>query len=109
MTSASESALAEPLELELQTGDRMTRDEFHRAYSQMPEGFRAELIGGVVYVASPLKRRPLPHHSFSRFMDRWPSRLGQRSGPHVGGSETRIGYAGARAVRSPFGCQPPLS
>lgn len=57
MTSASEPVLAEPLELELQTGDRMTRDEFHRAYSQMPEGFRAELIGGVVYVASPLKRR----------------------------------------------------
>src|SRR3984957_1393066 len=38
----------------LHTGDRMTRDEFHRAYEQMPEKFRAELIGGVVYVSSPL-------------------------------------------------------
>jgi Uma2 family endonuclease len=42
-------------ELELQTGDSMTRDEFHCVYSQMPQGFRAELIGGIVYVASPLK------------------------------------------------------
>jgi len=39
---------------ELHTGDRMTRAEFHRAYEQMPEKFKAELIGGVVYVASPL-------------------------------------------------------
>ena len=41
---------------ELHTGDRMTREEFHRIYKTMPEGFQAELIGGIVYVASPLKR-----------------------------------------------------
>src|SRR5437762_267488 len=40
-----------------ENGDRMTRAEFHRIYEQMPENFRAELIGGIVYVASPLKRR----------------------------------------------------
>ncbi len=40
---------------ELQTGDRMTREEFHRLYEQTPEDFQAELIGGIVYVASPLK------------------------------------------------------
>jgi len=39
---------------ELHTGDRMTRVEFHRAYEQMPEKFKAELIEGVVYVSSPL-------------------------------------------------------
>ncbi len=43
------------LPLELHTGDRMTQEEFHRAYEQTPEGFRAELIGGIVYVSSPLK------------------------------------------------------
>ncbi|MBY0527859.1 MAG: Uma2 family endonuclease [Gemmataceae bacterium] len=43
---------------ELHNGDRMTREEFHRIYEQMPEDFKAELIGGIVYVASPLKR---PH------------------------------------------------
>ena len=40
---------------ELQTGDRMTREEFHRLYEQTPEDFQAELIGGIVYVASPRK------------------------------------------------------
>jgi Uma2 family endonuclease len=32
----------------------MSREEFHRLYEQTPEGFKAELIGGIVYVASPL-------------------------------------------------------
>jgi Uma2 family endonuclease len=35
-------------------GDRLSREEFVRRYEAMPEGFRAELIEGVVYVASPL-------------------------------------------------------
>jgi Uma2 family endonuclease len=35
---------------ELRNGDRMTREEFHRIYEQSPEDFRAELIGGVVYL-----------------------------------------------------------
>jgi Uma2 family endonuclease len=43
--------------LELHNGDRMSQKEFHRIYSQMSEDFKAELIGGVVYVASPLKWR----------------------------------------------------
>jgi Uma2 family endonuclease len=38
----------------LQSGDRLTQAEFHRIYEQMPENFKAELIGGTVYVASPL-------------------------------------------------------
>jgi hypothetical protein len=42
---------------ELENGARMTQPEFHRLYKQMPEDFRAELIGGIVYVLSPLKRR----------------------------------------------------
>src|SRR5437868_12074123 len=41
---------------ELHSGDRMTRKEFHRIYEQMPPDFKAELVGGTVYVASPLKR-----------------------------------------------------
>jgi Uma2 family endonuclease len=34
----------------------MTQAEFHRIYEQMPPNFKAELIEGIVYVASPLKR-----------------------------------------------------
>jgi Uma2 family endonuclease len=51
-------ATADAERIEMYTGDRMTQAEFHRIYEQMPENFRAELIGGIVYVASPLK---LPH------------------------------------------------
>ncbi|MBI3272430.1 MAG: Uma2 family endonuclease [Planctomycetes bacterium] len=37
----------------LESGDRLTQPEFHRRYELQPERFRAELIGGIVYVASP--------------------------------------------------------
>jgi Uma2 family endonuclease len=50
--------------LELHTGDRMNREEFHRAYELTPDNVKAELIGGIVYVASPLKRNHgVPHIS----------------------------------------------
>jgi Uma2 family endonuclease len=61
MTTASRTTLPPASEKdvlpELHSGDRMSREEFHRIYSQMPEDFRAELVEGIVYVASPLKRR----------------------------------------------------
>src|SRR5437867_5781354 len=47
---------------ELATGDHMTREEFHRIYAATDDAFRAELIGGIVYVPSPLKRRHGIHH-----------------------------------------------
>jgi len=40
----------------------MTREEFHRIYAATDDAFRAELIGGIVYVPSPLKRRHGVHH-----------------------------------------------
>jgi hypothetical protein len=36
----------------LESGDRLTRAEFERRYEATPEKFKAELIEGVVYVAS---------------------------------------------------------
>lgn len=38
----------------LTAGARMKREAFHRAYEAAPAGFKAELIGGVVHVPSPL-------------------------------------------------------
>jgi Uma2 family endonuclease len=32
----------------------MTQEEFHRSYCAMPDGYRAELIGGIVFEPSPL-------------------------------------------------------
>jgi len=39
----------------LESGDRLTRAEFERRYAATPEKFKAELIEGVVYVASPVR------------------------------------------------------
>lgn len=38
----------------LHNGDHMDAETFHALYEQTPEGFKAELIGGIVYVASPV-------------------------------------------------------
>lgn len=44
--------------LPLESGDRLTRPEFERRYNAMPNVKKAELIEGVVYVASPLRFEP---------------------------------------------------
>jgi Uma2 family endonuclease len=49
----------------LESGDRLSRREFERRYSAMPDVKKAELIEGVVYVASPVRARShsQPHGS----------------------------------------------
>ncbi|GAA6620698.1 Uma2 family endonuclease [Scytonema sp. NUACC26] len=42
----------------LESGDRLTRPEFERRYNGMPDVKKAELIEGIVYVASPLRFEP---------------------------------------------------
>jgi Uma2 family endonuclease len=39
----------------LESGDRLSRDEFHRRYCELPN-LRAELVEGVVYVSSPVRQ-----------------------------------------------------
>lgn len=39
----------------LESGDRLTRAEFHRRYCARPDIKKAELVEGVVYVASPTR------------------------------------------------------
>jgi len=43
----------------LESGDHLTREEFHRRYCARPDIKKAELIDGVVYVPSPVRSR---HH-----------------------------------------------
>jgi Uma2 family endonuclease len=45
----------------LENGDRMTQAEFHRRYQAYPEDVKFELIGGTVYMASPLR---WPHATY---------------------------------------------
>lgn len=42
----------------LENGDRLTRLEFERRYCVMPQVKKAELIEGIVYMASPLRFEP---------------------------------------------------
>ena len=39
----------------LESGDHLTRAEFHSRYCEQPDIKKAELINGVVYVASPVR------------------------------------------------------
>ena len=41
--------------LPLENGDQLTRHEFEQRYEQMPHVKKAELIEGIVYMASPLR------------------------------------------------------
>lgn len=52
----------------LESGDHLDQPTFHRLYEQMPEDFRAELIGGIVFVPSPLKK---PHGRMHTRVIRW--------------------------------------
>lgn len=54
----------------LENGDRLTREEFHRRYEAMPENVRAELIKGIVYMASPVRadNHGKPHADMMSFL-----------------------------------------
>jgi Uma2 family endonuclease len=47
----------------LQNGDRLTQPEFHRRYKAYPEDVKFELVGGIVYMATPLRREHGLHHT----------------------------------------------
>lgn len=55
MTMAAAHSLTCPNPLPLENGDRLTRAEFHRRYKQHHEIKKAELVEGVVRVASRLR------------------------------------------------------
>lgn len=56
--SQSQGPAAVPL---LHNGDRLTQSEFHRRYEAHPGKEKFELIGGIVYMASPLRK---PHSDY---------------------------------------------
>ena len=49
----------------LEAGDHLDQATFHQRYKAMPAGFRAELIGGVVIVPSPLKPEQGESHALA--------------------------------------------
>jgi Uma2 family endonuclease len=52
----------------LENGDHLDQATFHARYEAMPEDYRAELIGGIVYTRSP---KSVPHSSSQVMMSRW--------------------------------------
>src|SRR5436190_7692236 len=52
----------------LETGDHLDQKTFHARYEAMPPGTRAELIGGIVFMPSPLKR---PHGRIHLAINGW--------------------------------------
>ncbi len=60
----------DPEEPLLEPGDHMDRRTFHALYSAMPPGTRAELIGGVVYMPSPVRaNHSRPHVKVLAWLD----------------------------------------
>src|SRR5260370_10537232 len=51
----------------LENGDELDQKTFHARYEAMPEGCRAELIGGIVYMPSPQK---VPHSQAQKLIVR---------------------------------------
>jgi Uma2 family endonuclease len=47
----------EQMPIPLEAGDRLDRETFHARYEAMGPGVRAELIGGQVYMPSPVRRK----------------------------------------------------
>jgi Uma2 family endonuclease len=67
----------------LETGDQLSREEFERRYEAMPHLEKAELIDGVVYVASPTRwdQHAVPHQSLPTLLGvYWAHTPGVQSG-----------------------------
>ena len=73
------STIERPKSPPLEAGQCLDRATFHARYEAMPPGTRAELIGGVVYMASPLS---LSHGDLDSLMTYW-LRHYRRSTPGV--------------------------
>ena len=63
MSSLAQRVTAESSLLPLESGDRLSRSEFEQRYRHMPTHIKAELVEGVVYMASPVRAQShgLPH------------------------------------------------
>src|SRR3954467_3007180 len=84
----------------LVAGQRLDQPTFHERYAAMPPETRAELIGGVVHMPSPL---PGDHGERSRYISGW-LLLYQRLTPGVGGGDNTTTILGGLAELQPDCC-----
>lgn len=84
----------------LENGDRLDQKTFHKRYQAMPEGKRAELIGGIVYLPSPQKT---PHGRSQQRVLRWLGEYEENTpGTEVLVNSTNI--LGEKSEPEPDGC-----
>ena len=86
----------------LESGDRLTRAEFHRRYCAHPEIKKAELVEGVVYVGSPVRAdvHGIPHSRIMTWHPR-PDRRAEHTRALAGPARQRcgVGLPGIEAER----------
>ena len=82
----------------LESGDCMTREEFHRRYSARPDINKAELVEGVVYVPSPVRH---DRHGKQHFLAiSWlGAYVGLNPGVEPGGDNSTIFLEGGNEVQ----------
>ena len=82
----------------LESGDCMSREEFHRRYLARPDIKKAELIDGVVYVSSPVRfdRHARPHFLVVTWLGMY---VAVTPGVQPGGDNATIYLAGGHEVQ----------
>jgi Uma2 family endonuclease len=86
-----------PGPVSLESGDRLTRAEFHRRYCARTDIKKSELVVGVVYVPSParFRRHGYPHH----LMNFWLGSYAERTPGVDVGSESTVFLDGDNEVQ----------
>ena len=90
----------------LESGDRLTPEEFDRIYAQCGETGKAELIDGVVYVASPVRIgvHARPHGRLGAvlhyYADSWPGSVRRSLDRHRQRTAHRLRFGRHGAITS---------
>jgi Uma2 family endonuclease len=84
----------------LREGERLDQPTFHERYLAMPEGTRAELIGGVVHMPSPAKRP----HGRSHGSAVWVLKTYELSTPGTEAYDNASNLMGPESEPQPDGC-----
>lgn len=84
----------------LEPGDKLDQKTFHARYEAMPESTRAELIGGIVHMPSPMKA---PHAKMQRRVSSWLDAY-ESATPGVEGGDGMTTILGDESEPQPDSC-----
>jgi len=99
VTPSKPRRLKRPLR-SLENGDCLDQKTFHARYEAMPEDVRAELIGGIVYMSSPLRPR---HGRYSVRVIHWLAEY-EVATPGTEVLDNTTGILGPESEPQPDGC-----